>query len=663
MRLELPVVALARRIDEEAGQTKFLRQSHDDRAEIEIIVADVDRDGAILAHVAKVNLHRLAGEQMGRHRVSAEGIQHQHIELLRRFIFQRKPRVTGNHLDLGSTVGQKREVIFRKFDHCGIYLIEPIIVGGASVDGDRASAHSDRADVLRAAAMFVEPAQGVSDAAGLVIVGRRLPPAIGGIELHTVDDLSMHHRDQAFVGPIGCVAADGDNPVEVSFRRIGRRLGGLDALDVHDDDDAEHQQATADDSQRTVARATGHFTARRRSGLLPDACRIGQYPGRQREADRVDDVQFVKAMQQPWADHGHQQAAYRAAGGAHQVEHGQALGTWFQPHQFAMAEHADTEHGGEADQNFQQILLGKPRVGTHSQRKATKQCPRGEDRTYVPARIVKADDECQQVQTERDDPQKRCRRSVDQLTYSEFVFSLENPTCFNLLKADPLEGNLILDINPSILYPIIDRMLGGGKESGAVSRRPLTEIELRLVRKITTKFLAELKRAWANVLELNLEVERVESNPQLVQIVPPNEVVVLISFELAINDVRGMMNLCVPFNSIERISNRLTANNWGNYGRSAATEESIGQIGRRLDHANVELVVTLAESTISTKDLIELRVGDIITTDVDVEGLLEVSVAGLPKFEASPGAFRGQKAIQIERTLETPAKPAKAAKA
>ena len=241
--------------------------------------------------------------------------------------------------------------------------------------------------------------------------------------------------------------------------------------------------------------------------------------------------------------------------------------------------------------------------------------------------------------------------SVDQLTYSEFVFSLENPTCFNLLKAEPLEGHLILDINPSILYPIIDRMLGGGKESGAVSRRPLTEIELRLVSKVTAKFLAELKRAWANVLELDLSVERVESNPQLVQIVPPNEVVVLISFELTINDVRGMMNLCVPFNSIERISNRLTANHWGNYGNTAASEESKAQISRRLDAATVELVVTLAESKISTKDLIELRVGDIITTDMDVEAPLEVSIAGLPKFHASPGAFRGQKAVQIEQPL------------
>src|SRR4051794_3951631 len=114
--------------------------------------------------------------------------------------------------------------------------------------------------------------------------------------------------------------------------------------------------------------------------------------------------------------------------------------------------------------------------------------------------------------------------SVDQLTYGEFVFSLENPTCFNLLRAEPLEGNLILDINPSILYPVIDRLLGGGVEGSSIARRPLTEIELGLVSYITDLFLKELKHAWENVVELDLAVVRVESNPQLVQIVPPNEV-------------------------------------------------------------------------------------------------------------------------------------------
>jgi flagellar motor switch protein FliM len=249
--------------------------------------------------------------------------------------------------------------------------------------------------------------------------------------------------------------------------------------------------------------------------------------------------------------------------------------------------------------------------------------------------------------------------SVDQLTYSEFVFSLENPTCFNLLRAEPLEGNLILDINPSILYPIIDRLLGGGKETGPLARRPLTEIELRLVSRITGLFLDELRHAWENVLALELSVQRVESNPQLVQIVPPNEVVVLIGFELTIGDVRGMMNLCIPFNSIERISSKLAANSWVSYGKVASSKESIEQISRQLDGSLVALSVTLAETSITTADLLGLRVGDIITTDHGVGQSLEVAVQGVPKFRASAGALKGRKAIQVQESIAPPPKPVK----
>ena len=164
--------------------------------------------------------------------------------------------------------------------------------------------------------------------------------------------------------------------------------------------------------------------------------------------------------------------------------------------------------------------------------------------------------------------------SVDQLTYSEFVFSLENPSCFNLLKAEPLEGNLILDINPSILYPIIDRLLGGGREGGPLARRPLTEIELRLVSRITGPVPGRAAARLGERPGAEAAVVQVESNPQLVQIVPPNEVVVVISFELTIGDLRGMMNLCIPYNSIERIGGKLSANSWVSYGRRQATPET-----------------------------------------------------------------------------------------
>ncbi len=242
--------------------------------------------------------------------------------------------------------------------------------------------------------------------------------------------------------------------------------------------------------------------------------------------------------------------------------------------------------------------------------------------------------------------------SVDQLTYSEFVFSLENPTCFNLISAAPLEGQLILDINPSILFPVIDRLLGGSTSSAPPARRPLTEIELRLVSRITALFLKEMQHAWENVLKLELTVDRVESNPQLVQIIPANEVIVLISFELTVGETRGMMNLCIPFNTIERISGKLTANSWVSYSKRPPSAMSMQKIGNRIAEAPVEMVVELATTKITTADMLGLRVGDVIASEKDVHESLMVYIQGKPKFFASPGKYKGRKAVQIQRRFE-----------
>ena len=244
--------------------------------------------------------------------------------------------------------------------------------------------------------------------------------------------------------------------------------------------------------------------------------------------------------------------------------------------------------------------------------------------------------------------------SVDQLTYSEFIFSLDNPTCFNLLRAEPLEGNLILDINPSILYPMIDRLLGGGREGSVLARRPLTEIELRLVSKVTSLFLKEMKTAWENVLELDLSVVQTESNPQLIQIVPPNEVVVLVAFEVALIEVRGIINLCIPYNSFERISGKLATNSWVTIGRKQATPQSIKKISKSVRNMNVEMKVKLATSKMQVHELMQLRVGDLICTEKNVNTPLLVSVEGIPKYWAKPGVYKGYTAIQIEDLIEDP---------
>ncbi len=240
---------------------------------------------------------------------------------------------------------------------------------------------------------------------------------------------------------------------------------------------------------------------------------------------------------------------------------------------------------------------------------------------------------------------------VDQMTYREFIQSVEIPTCFNLLRPKPLDRNWILDVSPALLYPIIDRMLGGAVSSESNLGRPLSEIELRLAGRITNVFLRELKSAWSNVVAMDIDVERVESNPQIIHIVPPNEVVIMVSFEVAMGATRGMTNLCIPYNTIERVSAKLSTTSWSGYISTPANEETRQQIGSRIDAANTCLIVTLARSQITTGDLFDLQIGDIISTEKDVKLAIEVEVANAVKFLASPGSFKGRKAIKIEQVV------------
>jgi flagellar motor switch protein FliM len=245
--------------------------------------------------------------------------------------------------------------------------------------------------------------------------------------------------------------------------------------------------------------------------------------------------------------------------------------------------------------------------------------------------------------------------SVDQLTYSEFVFSLENPTCFNLLRAEPLDGHIILDLNPSIIFPIIDRLLGGGRApSQNVPRRPLTEIELRLASRITDLAIAALRNAWGGVCDLALRVTQVESNPQLVQIVPPNEVIVLISFEISMGEMRGIMNLCIPYNTIEPLAGKLSANTWSTYTQKQPDRRQTLNLETGVSNAGVEMVVYLASTRLTAGELIGLAVGDVIVTEHDHQSPLEVCIEGRPKHYGFGGLTKGHKAVRIGKPIVPP---------
>jgi len=241
--------------------------------------------------------------------------------------------------------------------------------------------------------------------------------------------------------------------------------------------------------------------------------------------------------------------------------------------------------------------------------------------------------------------------TCEQMTYSEFIAGLPNPTSFNLLNAEPLEGQICLEISPLIIYPIIDRLLGGTNRELFIPQRPLTAIESRLINKVTDRAIEALTEAWAGIKQLTFSVSGGESNPQLVQIVPPNEVVVVVGFEMKMANRAGTMNLCIPYAVIEPIMDELAAQSWFSTGKVRGSPEYSSRIGDQLNRAALELTGLLAETSITLRELIDLSVGDVIVTERAATDPVVLCVEGEPKLLAGIGQFKGARAMKVIRPI------------
>ncbi|MCA9244775.1 MAG: flagellar motor switch protein FliM [Phycisphaerales bacterium] len=242
--------------------------------------------------------------------------------------------------------------------------------------------------------------------------------------------------------------------------------------------------------------------------------------------------------------------------------------------------------------------------------------------------------------------------SVEQVTYIEIIHSLPNPTVFMVLKAPPLEGQMCLEMSPLIIYPIIDRMLGGASNSTYIPQRGLTAIEWRLICRIVERALDNLSEVWQNLANVKFELTATESNPQLVHIVAPSEVVVFITFEIKLGQSAGTMCLCVPFNTIEGVLSHLTSQSWF-YRPKPATEQQTGRITRNLARSKLELTAYLAQTRVRLNDLRNLEPGDILPLDKRHTDDVIIQIAGHNKYAGKIGVLRGQRAIGLTRVAES----------
>lgn len=243
--------------------------------------------------------------------------------------------------------------------------------------------------------------------------------------------------------------------------------------------------------------------------------------------------------------------------------------------------------------------------------------------------------------------------NIEQMTFSEFTHSLPNPTCFNLLSCEPLDGNMCLEISPLIVYPIVDRLLGGSNADLFIPQRPLTAIELRLVSKIIDRAVSSLKEAWEQIADIDFALEETESNPALAQIVAPNEVVVVVGFELKMGGRAGTMSLCVPYNVIEPVVDKLSNQTWAAYKKNQKDNFNRKRVAHQLDSAKLDTRAVLAHTSISLNDLRQLEIGDIIMTDKPASSAITLQVAGRRKFIGHLGQFRGNRAFKVARASST----------
>ncbi len=241
--------------------------------------------------------------------------------------------------------------------------------------------------------------------------------------------------------------------------------------------------------------------------------------------------------------------------------------------------------------------------------------------------------------------------TCEQMTYSEFISSLPNPTSFNLIQSDKLEGQMCLEISPLIIYPIIDRLLGGTSTDLFIPQRPMTLIETRLIGNVTNRGLSALSEAWASVKAMVFSISATESNPQLVQIVPPNEVVVVLGFELKMSNRAGTMNLCIPYNVMEPVIEDLSAQSWFSSMKNTKSKAIEGQITRGLGRAGLSVIGMLAETSITLDDLINMAPGDLIMSDKPANQPVVLCVEGERKFLAQIGQFKGKRALRVTRAI------------
>jgi flagellar motor switch protein FliM len=243
-------------------------------------------------------------------------------------------------------------------------------------------------------------------------------------------------------------------------------------------------------------------------------------------------------------------------------------------------------------------------------------------------------------------------KGVQMMKFGEFVRTLPVPSSLHVFKMEPLRGHAILVLDSKLIFTLVDIFLGGsGKTKFRVEGREFTAIESKLIRKVVNMVFVDLEKAWNTVHPIAVRHVRSEINPQFVSIVPPSDLVIMISFGLELEQFTGLITLCIPYSIIEPIKGKLYS---GYQSDHLEIDHSwIERFSERLRSIEVEVVVELGRRNIMVQDLLKLNVGDVLMLENEVANFMTAKVEGVPKFLGKAGVLGGNKAFQVEEKIKS----------
>ncbi len=240
--------------------------------------------------------------------------------------------------------------------------------------------------------------------------------------------------------------------------------------------------------------------------------------------------------------------------------------------------------------------------------------------------------------------------SIDMTKFGDFMRSLPVPTSINIFKMEPLRGNAIAVLDARLVFALVESFFGGQGSQPKVEGREFTRIEQTIVERVIRIILENMEESWRPVHNVSLELVRMEINPQFAAIVPPSDVVVVITFEVELENAIGSLTICLPYATIEPIRSKLHASFQTE--RLEVDHVWVGRLKERILETPVEMRVHFGDARLTGNQLVRLKVGDVILLDTDTDDLLEVTLAGVTKFRGVCGTVKGNMALQIIKEEE-----------